>query len=291
MTKFEREIFHNRDKKYKLSLIYHIQYIFELNNIDEKVVGIIPTEYIDAKFSQKRMDFAVECESGNIYDIECETSTVDENTSNKTWNYVKALHWKYENNIYSLIIALSEKNKNPKKQIGTTTHNPILFEIKKLDGNKHLNNIKKKFESEEELTNHDCAIIETIPDMKNTQKIDIIVEELCYIIKYGKINMYNRRILQATMWLNIDYYVKNKEKRKKLMEMIDVEKSLNSEFVEWQKENRKEARKEGMKEGRKEGRNEREREIIFSLLNYMKPEEIAKKTGISLKKINRITGK
>ena len=67
------------------------------------------------------------------------------------------------------------------------------------------------------------------------------------------------------------------------MEMIDVEKSLNSEFVEWQKENRKEARKEG--------RNEREREIIFSLLNYMKPEEIAKKTGISLKKINRITGK
>ena len=111
--------------------------------------------------------------------------------------------------------------------------------------------------------------------------------------------MYNRRILQATMWLNIDYYVKNKEKRKKLMEMIDVEKSLNSEFVEWQKENRKEARKEGMKEGRKEGmkegrkegRNEREREIIFSLLNYMKPEEIAKKTGISLKKINRITGK
>lgn len=46
MTKFEREIFHNRDKKYKLSLIYHIQYIFELNNIEEKVVGVIPTEYL-----------------------------------------------------------------------------------------------------------------------------------------------------------------------------------------------------------------------------------------------------
>ena len=116
--------------------------------------------------------------------------------------------------------------------------------------------------------------------MKNTQKADIIVEELCYIIKYGNISINNRMILQATMWLNIDYYVKDIEKRKKLTEMIDVEKSLNSEFVEWQEENRKEARKQG----RKEGRNEREKEIIFNLLNYMNPEEIAKKNRNFIKR-------
>ena len=227
-------------------------------------------------FSEKRMDFAVVCESGNIYDIECETSSVDENTADKTWNYVKALHWKYDNDIYSLIIALSEKNKNPKTQIGTTTHNPLLCEMKKFDGEKNLNNIKKKFESNKELTSHDCAIIETIPDMRNSRNPEVIVEELCYIIKKGKISIENRIILQATMWLNIDYYVKNKKKRKELMEMIKVEKSLNSEFYEWQEETKNEGRKEEIVE------------IVTAMLETLTPKEITKLTKIPLSVINEI---
>lgn len=61
--------------------------------------------------------------------------------------------------------------------------------------------------------------------MKNSQKESIIVEQLCNIIKNGKISDKNRIKLQSTMWLNIDYYVKDKDKRNELMEMIKVQES------------------------------------------------------------------
>lgn len=291
MTKFEREIYHNRDKKYKISLLNHIQYIFDLYGMEETALQVIPTEYIDNEFSNKILDFAVECKSGNIYDIECESLEVNEKTGDKTWKYVKELYSRYDNDIYSVIIALAENNEHPIKKIGTTTHKPIIWEMKKFNGDEYLNSIRKKFNDNEELTSHYCAIIETIPDMKNTGKTDTIVEELCYIIKNGNININNRITLQSTMWLNIDYYVKNREKRKKLMEMIDVKNSLESEYEKWKKEYENKGEEKGKKEGRIEGRREKEKEIIYNLLNYMKPKEIAKTTGISLKEINKITGK
>ena len=292
MTEFQRKIFHNRDVKYKLSQINHAQYIFDLCGINEKVIRRMPTEYIDNKFSNKRLDFVVECESGHIYDIEHESSSVNDNTLDKTWNYVKNLFCRYDNDIYSLIIALSENNILPKKQIGTTTHSPIVLEMKKFNGEEYLNNIKKKFKNKTELTAHDCAIMELIPDMKNTEKPDIIVEELCFIIKNGKITPENRTKLQATMWLNIDCYVKNSMKKEKLMEMINVEKSYESEFDRWQEEfgkyKEKQGEKNGIKIGEKNGIKIGEKRIIKTLLKSMNPKEISEKTGFSVSEINKI---
>ena len=280
MTKFRRKIYHNRDIKYKISLINHVQYIFDIYGIDEKIIRVIPTEYINEDFSNRRLDFAVECLSGNIYDIECETLSISDETVTKTWIYAKSLYCRYDNDIYSLIIALAEKNELLEKQIGTTKHIPIYCEMKKLNGNEYLNNIRTKFNNNEELTSHDCSVIENIPDMKNTKKPSLIVEELCNIIKNAKISTNNRIKLQATMWLNIDYYIENTEKREELMEMIDVENSQESEFTKWQEEYGKIKEKNGIKIG--------EKNIIKNLLKSMKPHEIATKTGIPITEINKI---
>jgi predicted XRE-type DNA-binding protein len=304
MTKFQRKIYHNRDIKYKISLINHVQYIFDLYGINEQIIRVIPTEYIDRNFSNRRLDFVVECKSGNIYDIECETSSINNQTLDKSWNYLKSLYCRYDNDIYSLIIALSEKNNLIEKRIGTTTHKPIYCEIKKLNGDKYLNNIKKKFNNNEELTSHDCAIIENLPDMKNTKRPALIVEELCNIIKNSKISTANRIKLQSTMWLNIDYYIKDSLKREQLMEMINVEKSQESEFFKWQEEygkfkekqgekngikiGEKIGEKNGIKIGEKNGIKIGEKRIIKNLLKTMNPNEIASKTGISLSEINEI---
>ena len=285
MTKFDRKIFHNRDIGYKLCLINHVQNIFDLCKIREKVIRVIPTEYIDKKQTRKIMDFVVECKSGNIYDIECESSSVTDTTLDKTWDYAKSLICRYDNDIYTFIIALAENNRFRKKQIGTTTHKPIILEMKKLNGDEHLNKIKKKLNDNIELTSHDCTIIELIPDMKNTKKTGIIVEELCNIINKGKISIDNRIKLQATMWLNIDCYVKNQDKRQELMEMIDVEKSQESEFFKWQEEYGKLKENEGIEEGIEKGK----REIIKEFLKFMDPKEIAEKTNISLSEIKEIT--
>lgn len=83
------------------------------------------------------------------------------------------------------------------------------------------------------------------------------------------------------MWLNIDYYIENTEKkRKELMEMIDVENSQESEFIKWQEEYGKIKEKNGIKIG--------EKNIIKNLLKSMKPHEIATKTGIPITEINKI---
>ena len=103
--------------------------------------------------------------------------------------------------------------------------------MKKLNGEEYLNNIKNKVENEKELTIEDCAIIENIPDMKNSQEESIIVEQLCNFIKNAKISDNNRIKLQSTMWLNIDYYVKDENKRKELMEMIKVSESQEQDFL------------------------------------------------------------
>ena len=225
LEKNNREVFHNRDIKVKISLINHVQYFFNLQGIDEKPIQLLPTEWIDKKYSNLRMDFLVKCVSGNIYNIEGETQSVNDEIINKTWKYAKELMCKYENKVYSVIIALSDNNQIPVKDIGSIKFKAILCEMKKFNGDEYLNNIKNKFENDKELTIEDCAIIEIIPDMKNTQKESIIVEELCNIIKNGKISDKNRIKLQSTMWLNIDYYVKDKDKRNELMEMIKVQES------------------------------------------------------------------
>ena len=84
INKNQREILHNRDIKVKISLLNHVQYFFNLQGIDEKVMQLLPTEVIDKNFSNMRMDFLVKCLSGNIYNIEGETQSVNEKTINKT---------------------------------------------------------------------------------------------------------------------------------------------------------------------------------------------------------------
>ncbi|MBQ9026442.1 MAG: hypothetical protein IJ104_08735 [Methanobrevibacter sp.] len=201
---------------------------------------------------------------------------------------MKSLHWKSKNDIYSLIISLYEKNKIPIKLIVTTTHNPILCEMKKFNGDKNLNKIKKKFESNKELTTHDCAIIETIPDMQNSRNPEVIVEKLCHIIHDGKISNENRITIQSTMFLNIDYYVKEENKRKELMEMIDVENSHKSEFMKWQNEFEKKGEKICEKRGEKKGELKATTDIVTSMLETLTPKEITKLTKIPLSVINEI---
>ena len=285
MPNEERIVFHNRDIKVKISLINHVQYFLDFNGIDETVIRLLPTEFIDKKFSNLRMDFLVECESGNIYLIEGETSSVDNDTMDKIWKYVKELICKYENDIYGIIIALSKNNKSALKEMGSIKFQPLLCEMKKFNGDEYLNKIKNKFKSKKELTIEDCAVIENIPDMKNSQREEIVVEQLCEIIKDGIISDENRIRLQATMWLNIDYYVKDSEKRKDLMEMIKVEESQDEEFFKWQDEYGEFRENKGREEGIEEGREEERNKFIGILLDSMTPEEISEKFSIPLKDI------
>ena len=52
---------------------------------------------------------------------------------------------KYEIDVYSIIIALSENNKIPIIDIGSIKFQAILCEMKKFNGDEYLNNIKNKF--------------------------------------------------------------------------------------------------------------------------------------------------
>ena len=289
----DRQVFHNRDIKVKISLINHVQYFFNIQGIDEKVIQLLPTEFIDKNYSNLRMDFLVQCKSGNIYNIEGETQSVNDQTINKAWKYIKELMCKYENDVYSIIIALSEKNKMPIKDIGSIKFQAKLCEMKKFNGDEYLNNIKKKFKNGKELTIQDCAIIENIPDMKNSQKESIIVEQLCNIIKNGKISDKNRIKLQSTMWLNIDYYVKDKDKRNELMEMIKVQESQDQDFFNWQEEFANHIEEQGIKKGIEKGRDEGiekgRNDIIKKLLETMSPEEVSKTLEIPLNEIKIVT--
>ena len=63
-------------------------------------------------------------------------------------------------------------------------------------------------------------------------------------------------IIQSVMWLNIDYYVKDENKRKELMEMIKVSESQEQDFFKWQEEFGNSREEIGREEGREEERNE-----------------------------------
>jgi len=121
--------------------------------------------------------------------------------------------------------------------------------------------------------------------MKNSQKESIIVEQLCNIIKNGKISDKNRIKLQSTMWLNIDYYVKDKDKRNELMEMIKVQESQDQDFFNWQEEFANHIEEQGIKKGREEGIEKGRNDIIKKLLETMSPEEVSKTLEIPLNEI------
>ena len=66
----------------------------------------------------------------------------------------------------------------------------------------------------------------------------------------GKISDKNRIKLQSTIWLNIDYYVKDKDKKEELMEMIKVQESQEQDFFKWQEELVNRMEEQGMEKGR-----------------------------------------
>ena len=92
-------------------------------------------------------------------------------------------------------------------------------------------------------------------------------------------------IIQSVMWLNIDYYVKDENKRKELMEMIKVSESQEQDFFKWQEEFGNSREEIGREEGREEERNE----IIKKLLRVKTPEEISEILEIPLKEIELLS--
>ena len=292
MTK--RKVFHNRDIKIKVSLINHIQYFLDFLEIDEEIDVLLTNEIITDDFRNLRMDYVALCKSGMIIEAEGELNSISEKTMDKTWNYIDELRCTNDKrNVTCIIFALDNKNKIKTKKMGSLKFEPHIFEFKKLDGEENLNKIRSKIENNQKLNHNDCALLENIPDMNHNRDVSEVVTEICYLINKAIISEEEWIKLRATMFLNIDYYVEDKKIKNELMELINVEEAVMSDFDRLQKywkdngrdEGRKEGKEEGRKEGKEEGRKEKTIEFVRKLSESMSPEEIVNRLDIPLSEV------
>ena len=125
--------------------------------------------------------------------------------------------------------------------------------------------------------------------MNHNRDVSEIVAEICHLINKAIISEEELIKLRATMFLNIDYYVKDKKIKNELMELINVEEAVMSDFDRlqkyWKDNGRDEGRKEGRKEGKEEGRKEKTIEFVRKLSESMSPEEIVNRLDIPLSEV------
>ena len=281
----ERINYHNKDARIKIGLHNHGNMLLRYLKIPEEIKSIEDTELTTLEGKNMKLDFRAKLKSGKRLNVEGESNVVREPALEKTLGYSREVNCHTHDEVISVIIALAEGNnqKTFDKEY-CFTFKPFLVEIKKFDGEKYLIRCKNKIENNEEFTEDDCGIIDLIPEMKFDRKLSEVVEELCYVIKDGRINQKYKRELTTIINLSIDYYITDKKKRNELTEMLKMDKVIESEYNRvlriTEEEGIEEGRKEGIEEGRKEGIEEGDLKRIDNILD-----EISKNPEMTMEEL------
>lgn len=276
--------YHNKDTRIKIELHNHGNMLLRHIGIDDEIKEIEPQEMTTLEGKNLKLDFRAKLKSGKRLDVEGESNVVRDPALEKSLEYLIELYCQTREDVISIIMVLAEgNNKKIFDKKDCITFKPYLLEIKKCDGEKYLNICKKKIEDNKSFTEDECGIIDLIPEMKFNRNMGDVVEELCYVIKDGKIPKENRRELTTIINLSIDYYITDKEKREKLTEMLKMDDAFIPEYNRIIRESIKEGREEGREEGIVKGEKNGKLDNIENILK-----EISENPEITVEDIRRI---
>lgn len=196
----------------------------ELIGQNEVIERILPTEIINSNLDNKFMDIRALTKSGKIIIIEGQTDVLERNPLERYFGYFRDTLCDFSKEIKFIICCLSLGNNKKKAMVEENVcFKPIVVELKKIDGDKILNMLRKKFKKQVELDNTDCGLLVHLPLLNLSISQEECIREICEHIKEGNcIPEKEKNTIIPAMYLNIAHYISEEYEQEKLLEAINV---------------------------------------------------------------------
>ena len=237
-------------------------------------------------------DLILELDDQNLV-IEFQSTAVNDDFSDRGLIYVAIANQRKKNNkkVNLEVLSTVESSKIVRYKFGDSSE--FVYKVtglQQFDGEKTINEVQEKFLKNEKISSEESIYFALAPLMikKNMEKhIKLVVDTL---IQIRELKPDTRALDYSIEWFIADKYIMDEQTRILIQDLLGGKMSAIYEYGERKEKKgmrigRMQGRMRGRKEGIKEGRNG----IILQLYrNGMKPEEIAAKTGIGLKTIQKI---
>ena len=214
----------NRDEYIKLSQLNYANTFLEIIGRYERIIQILPTEIINSNLENKFTDIRGLTDEGNVLIIEGHTSQLKRHHLERYYGYHKDTFCDFSKEVKLIIVCLYGGD-NIKKIMAeeNVCFKPHVVELKKIDGNRYLDRLRRKFKENIELDHKDCALLVHLPLFSLNISEREYVHEICgYLKECECIPEEEKNAIIPAMYLNIEHYIEDEYDQEKLLEAVNL---------------------------------------------------------------------
>ena len=267
--------FYKYEDKYLKSLVeMYFNSLLLCFGYDYRIKKILNSEIVVNSARSIRMDFLAETCCGILINIEFLSTALNQKKIDQFHEYAQKAREKYGKKVLTIVVSThAEKNETVCDNFALdswfTMH---VKSFKEFREKKALNDIKSKIKQNKELSDKDYLKLSVIPFMRSDNKIDKVLWDVCSLV--NKITDSDDSRLDALKWgliVLVDKFVSNKNRKRRIFELINMESSYYFELYG----------KEKVEQGRME--------IIQNLLESgLSVEQVSKLAKVPLNRVQSI---
>jgi hypothetical protein len=201
--------------------------------ISEEIIDILPNEELNFKKLSKQkvfnnfLDFKALTKSGKILIFEFKKSSLRKKDMKQVFDYYINEFTNTDRVVELILIVLSDKGRIKEYSEVQLTFTPEVIKTKKINKQKDLKIIRKKFMHNKILSITECSLLIALPLFDIDESESEIVEEICNYIKYKKNCIPEVKFDEITiaMYLNILEYIEQ-DRQEELLEMIGMAEKI-----------------------------------------------------------------
>lgn len=267
--------FNKYEDKYMKSLTeMYINDLLRCFGYDYRIKKILNSEIVVNSARSIRMDFLAETCCGILINIEFLSTALNQKKIDQFHEYAQKAREKYGKKVLTIVVSThAEKN-------GTVCDNFALDSwftmhvksFKEFSEKKALNDIKSIIKQNKELSDKDYLKLSVIPFMRSDERIDKVLWDVCSLVNKVK-DGDDKRLdaLKCGLIVLVDKFVSNKNRKRRIFELINMESSYYFELYG----------KEKVEQGRME--------IIQNLLESgLSAEQVSKLAKVPLNRVQSI---
>ena len=267
--------FYKYEDKYLKSLVeMYFNSLLLCFGYDYRIKKILNSEIVVNSARSIRMDFLAETCCGILINIEFLSTALNQKKIDQFHEYAQKAREKYGKKVLTIVVSTyAEKNETVCDNFALdswfTMH---VKSFKEFSEKKALNDIKLKIKQNKELSDKDYLKLSVIPFMRSDERIDKVLWDVCSLVNKVK-DGDDKRLdaLKCGLIVLVDKFVSNKNRKRRIFELINMESSYYFELYG----------KEKVEQGRME--------IIQNLLESgLSVEQVSKLAKVPLNRVQSI---
>jgi hypothetical protein len=258
----------------------------------KQIIRELGTEVHTLHGTHKRLDRLALVDDDTLQNWEFELKEIKDETLTRIWQYNNLKSAEIGKIMDSFIISFANPDYCEEAvEIGRSiVFAPIIKYLQKMGLPKKLNTIENKVNHNQKITIQDeLTLIFVTLSVKDSLKEEMVIRVCNVLKKIDYIDEYRRVVIDSLISFQIENFVKSKENRTKLNEVVGMQMSVEELFVQTEREYEFDS---GFSKGMIEGKKEVQEQFILNMMNdSIDDETILKWTNCSEERLQEIKRK